>query len=134
VFVASSSTPKRLGSLIKLDPGASNISLPGADTQWMQPLQTLTSLPGFVPSYDNPITILQYRLNLDGTEGVRELYGVFFRPAEALAFQSLGPPGGPILVDYLAPLRQTPATLIVPTPGSCAIVGCLLAMGLRRRR
>jgi hypothetical protein len=133
----SPSTPKRIGSLIKMDPGDANFSLPGADNQWSMPSNQFLAIPGYIPSFDNPITILQYTINLDGTEGAREFYGVF-RPPGTIAgtnalIRSDGPGVGEIIQLQVA-AAQLPATLIVPAPGLAALVVGGIALVARRRR
>lgn len=132
-LVVSSSVGKRIGSLLKLDPGWPNLSLPAADAQWMNPRNLLLGIPGFFPTFDNPVTVIQYQLNLDGTQGARELYGVFFRPEQALAFRVYNP-GFPDAGTFTAPLQQFPATLIVPAPGVGVLALGALAFAARRRR
>lgn len=122
---------QRQGSILKIDSGAEDTAPPGQGPRWVQPGQMLQGLPGFPLLFENPIDVFEYRLALDGTEGRRELSGVFATGGMGLRLLTALP--NPNVWINVASFEQSPVVLVVPTPAGAGVLIGALAM-LRRRR
>ncbi len=119
----------RFGSILKIDRNT-DASPPGLGSDWLSIFQ-LSGMIGLPPiSFDNPITLFSYRLDLDGTPGQRQLSATLQSGFLILFpdWRSNQIRGEPISVE---PLTLT----VLPAPGAIA----LLALGgvvvaSRRRR
>ncbi len=65
------SVSTRFGNMIKIDEPGDTL-LPGGGTGWLRPCQLNFSV-GIEENWENPITAFSYRLNFDGTPGVRDI-------------------------------------------------------------
>jgi len=122
----------RFGDLLKID-RTTDTQPPGFGPNWIIPIQDPYEMD---PTHlENPTFVFQYRLDLDGTPGVREASCVFSN--------SVNHPGRPIALwvhtagfstSGYATAALTPATItVVPAPG-CAALMLATFMAPRRRR
>jgi hypothetical protein len=95
---------------------------------------------GSTPNRTNPLNILRYQLNLDGTTGDRTFDGGFlaFTSSSSVSAgidQVLVYPSSGSLTTSAANITQTPATLtIIPTPTTLALFTISSLFATRRRR
>jgi hypothetical protein len=121
------------GNVLKIDTGFDPLP-PGQGTGWLS-LGQLVVAPG--QSRANPIGMVNFALNLDGTLGDRSIDGVFRQrsnfPSGHVVIIALTPF---IETDFLVPfLHHAPFTVsVVPTPTSVTVVVAGLVMGTRRLR
>jgi hypothetical protein len=120
----------RFGSTIKLDQ-TPDTSAPGAGIGWINPRQRIGDA-GLIPSTLNPITLFQYRLNLDGSEGTRTISGLW------RIDPSTGAPWATVH-NAFATLGNFDVTffdaqVIVPTPAGVCVGVMAGAWAMRRRR
>jgi hypothetical protein len=95
---------------------------------------------GSGPFRQNPLTVLQYRLQLDGSGGDRVCssaflpYSTFFSTASANEVSVTDGRSGTNQF-VVVPVTQTPATLtVIPAPGSAVIVAGTALFVMRRNR
>jgi hypothetical protein len=123
----------RLGSTIKLD-RTPDTSAPGAGIGWIDPRQNIGDA-GAIISLNNPITMFQYRLNLDGSLGTRTISGLWrVDPATGAPWAKISgaasghPSGADLAVTFVD------AQVIVPTPAGVCVGVMGGAWAMRRRR
>ena len=82
--------------------------------------------------YGTPITVFDYRLNLDGSAGSREL-GLVYAAVQFPTMVSTSLPAG--FTTIVTQATTQPATLVVvPSPGGLAVLGVASGVLQRRRR
>jgi hypothetical protein len=136
LFNAADVAVSRFGNTLKVD-SASDSLPPGIGPRWLSPVQPHPITPR-QNDFSNPFEMFSYRLNLDGTAGVRDIGAVF---------RTVVPPGVPsglyVAVyewgnttnTYYQALTVNPASVrVIPTPSACLIPALAYACLTRRRR
>lgn len=127
--------PSRFGSTIKIDDSRDTDPAgqgPYNVTSW----QSNPSL-GDLKDFSNPITLLSFRYNLDGTAGARTFDAIFegrdrFAAPNSFAFTYLETNSGSV---NFAALTWSPMTvMVVPTPGAAVVVVAGMCVLVRSRR
>jgi hypothetical protein len=122
----------RFGDTLKIDE-ARDTAPPGQGERWIGPFQTNPTGPPLMHA-ENPVEFFQFRLNLDGSLGLREVSSVFLNPMSR-PNQFIGLYQPPYTQsDIWVPSTLIPGTVtVIPSPG---VTGILLGVGtlLVRRR
>jgi hypothetical protein len=127
---------RRVGNILALD--RRNDSTPLGNAPAVFVLNEGTSSEG--SRTFNPLTLLQYQLNLDGTLGDRSFSSLFLpivTPAASIGQHQVGvfDYRSGALVARVVDVTQTPATLtVIPAPGSAVVMVGAAVLAARRRR
>ncbi len=127
---------RRVGNILALD--RRNDTTPLGSNPAIVVLNEFTSSNG--PFRFNPLTVLQYQLNLDGSMGQRSFSSTFLpivTPAVSVGANQVGVYDyrNTSLVVRAVDVAQVPATLtIIPAPGSILLTASAGLLMLRRRR
>ncbi len=83
-------------------------------------------------TFGTPITVFDYRLNLDGSAGSREVGLVYAAVQSPIGVATLPPPGFTSISTQA--FTQAATLVVVPSPTGLALVGVASGVLLRRRR
>ena len=126
----------RFGNEIKID-DVRDTSGPGAGTRGVFPGQLVEQFAGTNFTSANPINIFTFKLNLDGTEGLRSFRNLYIAPSGGnttdhvmrVYTSSSGGQNNPVTTTTGGGVN-----VVIPAPGSLALLGLgALAAGRRRR-
>ncbi len=125
-------TAFRFADIIKID-DPRDAALPGQGTRWLTPYQPPPDIG--IPNPSNPITVLRFRLDLDGIPGTR-VVDAHFAPTNPpnLTVGIFRRPGG-VWQGFGYDAAHIPLTINVIPPGSSLALGvAAMAWAARRRR